>query len=36
MTDTYCIDYNNNLADDNDDDENDDDGNDNVKQGRRW
>ena len=25
MTDTYCIDYNNYLADDNDDDENDDD-----------
>ena len=35
MTDTYCIDYNNYLADDNDDDENDDDGNDDVKQ-RRW
>ena len=36
MTDTYCIDYNNYIADDNDDDENDDDGNDDVKQGRRW
>ena len=36
MTDTYCIDYNNYLADGNDDDENDDDGNDDVKQRRRW
>ena len=34
MTDTYCIDYNNYLADDNDDDdENDHEGNDDVKQG---
>ena len=27
MSDTYCIDYDDNLADDNDDDENDDDDN---------
>ena len=32
MTDTYCIDYDNYLADDKDDDENDDDnGDDDVK-----
>ena len=34
MTDTYCIDFYNYLADDNDDNENDDNGNDDVKQGR--
>ena len=35
MTDTYCIDYDDYLANDNDDDENDDDnGNDDVKQRR--
>ena len=35
MTDTYCIDYDDYLADNNDDDdENDHDGNDDVKQGR--
>ena len=37
MTDTYCIDYDNYLVDDNDDDKNDDDnGYDDVKQRRRW
>ena len=36
MTDTYCIDYDNYLADKNDDDENDDGyGNDDVKQQRQ-
>ena len=35
MSDTYCIDYDDNLVNDNDDDENDDDnGNDDVKQRR--
>ena len=35
MTDTYCIDYDDYLADENDDDENDDhNGNDDVKQRR--
>jgi len=35
MTDTYCIDYDDYLANDNDDDEKDDDnGNDEVKQRR--
>ena len=36
MTDTYCIDYDDYLADDNNDDENDEDnGNDDVKQQRQ-
>ena len=37
MTDTYCIDYDEYLADDNNDDENDDfHDNGDVKQRRRW
>ena len=37
MTDTYCIDYDEYLADDNNDDENDDfNDNGDVKQRRRW
>jgi len=37
MTDTYCIDYYDYLADANEDDDDDGDkGNDDVKQRRRW